>query len=275
MKCDRPRVPSLLSPRLGPVARLALRPITPVAATVIGEMDERVPSYVRVGSFLVRPGRSRWCGTRAEAKAGVCQGGREPPAPRHIRAPALVDPEVIRRGRREPLVSFRRGYGQEATTGEHRAPAFRNCGSLGRNRPRPARRHQQGAQLSGDTNMAASATGRVTALLVRSPPKASPFELDDTAASRAEEKSRSSPGRDPRVPLLRETGSELWGRTHTLGGGAGLARAVFALERGTSFLGRSADCLREQLVVLEPPPVCRTRIGRGGLRSRVGWCCLR
>ena len=36
------------------------------------------------------------------------------------------------------LVSFTRGHAHEGGTGEHRAPAFRDCGSLGRNRERRA-----------------------------------------------------------------------------------------------------------------------------------------
>jgi hypothetical protein len=42
------------------------------------------------------------------------------------------------------LVSFGRERAEDADTGERRAPAFRDCGSLGRSRRRRACRHQRG-----------------------------------------------------------------------------------------------------------------------------------
>ena len=59
-----------------------------------------------------------------------------------------LGPSVAMTAEARALGSFTRGHAFEAGTGEGRAPAFRHCGSLGRNRNRRACRHKQGRRQS-------------------------------------------------------------------------------------------------------------------------------
>jgi hypothetical protein len=57
-------------------------------------------------------------------------------------------PSVAVTGGSNAPVSFRRGHAEKAGTGDRRAPAFRDCGSLGRNRKRRAIRRLRGSRTS-------------------------------------------------------------------------------------------------------------------------------
>jgi len=69
-------------------------------------------------------------------------GGVHAPQRKRVSSRAFR-PSVAVTAESKALVSFGRGHAQEVGTGERRAPAVRDCGSLGRNRKRRACRQER------------------------------------------------------------------------------------------------------------------------------------
>ena len=85
---------------------------------------------------------------RDRSEAGVLAGDRSDLLVASSEAGRAFRPSVAATAESRALVSFTRGHAYEAGAGERRAPAFRDCRSLGRNRKRRASRSMNEGPLS-------------------------------------------------------------------------------------------------------------------------------